>query len=132
LKIVLESNFTTHQKIHTLSISGIILIFIVQLLRGSLNFIGYGILSIFIILFISSIIFAFSKKGLVIKENKLFKANFFANSLIFKKVINLDNKAAIAILKFRSTQKMAFFSAARPDLASEFNSFELNLLRIIV
>lgn len=31
-------------------------------------------------------------------------------------------------MKFRKSQKMAWFTIARPDLATTFNSFEVNIL----
>ncbi|PZD78659.1 hypothetical protein [Mesonia sp. K7] len=42
--------------------------------------------------------------------------------------INLIDKPKLSVLKFKKVQKFAFFSAARPDLGSGFNSYEINIL----
>ena len=40
----------------------------------------------------------------------------------------MNNRPVVSILKFKKSQKFAFFSAAKPDLSEEFNSFQLFVL----
>lgn len=73
-------------------------------------------------------IFTFSRKGFLKREGKLYKAKFFRGRVLTRKVMNLQEKPVVSILKFRRSRKYAFFSAAKPDLAAEFNSFEVYVL----
>ena len=81
-----------------------------------------------LILFGFTIMITFSKKGLLISNNKIYKGYFFRNLLLYKKTVNLNNKIAFAILKLRKKQKMAFFTGANPDLAESFETFDIALL----
>ena len=48
--------------------------------------------------------------------------------MFIKKRIDISKTPKVAILKFKKSQKFAWFSAAKPDLATAFNSFEINIL----
>ncbi|MEM7381742.1 MAG: hypothetical protein AAF361_11170 [Bacteroidota bacterium] len=61
-------------------------------------------------------------------KNGIYKAVFLGQFLLIKQKIKLQDKVACSILKFRKSQKYSFFSAARPDLAHEFNAFDVYLL----
>ena len=127
--LILESRFTSHQKIHiTLSIGAPFIIIIFFLLRMDLNSKGYLILLIFILIYTSMVCLAFTKRGLLKQNSDLYRGLFFMNKLILKKKINLSDKTKVAILKFKRNQKMAWFSAAQPDMALEFNAFDVTLL----
>jgi len=132
-KIILEDRFTTHQKISFLLYIGApFIILIVTLLRmalsSNLNYKGYLALIIFLIIYSFLISIAFLKRGFVKINSNLYRGSFFREKLFFKKRIDISKTPKVAVLKFRKSQKLAWFSVARPDLATEFNSFEINIL----
>lgn len=132
-KIILEDRFTTHQKITFLLFIGApFVIGIVALLRmglkSNLNYKGYLALIIFLIIYSLLISIAFLKRGFVKINSNLYRGSFFRQKLIFKKRIDISKTPKVAVLKFKKSQKLAWFSAAKPDLATEFNSFEINIL----
>ncbi len=132
-KIVLEDRFTTHQKItFLLYIGAPFIIGIFTLMRMSLNsnlnYKGYLILIILLVIYLFLILIAFLKRGFVKINSKLYKSSFFRGKLIFKKEIDISKTPKIAILQFKKSQKLAWFSIAKPDLATEFNTFEINFL----
>jgi hypothetical protein len=127
--IILEPRFTAHQKTHILfSIGAPIVLIIIILIGMNLNYKGYIILFLIILIYFSMICLAFSRRGLLKKGSDLYRGLYFKNILLLKKKINLTNKTKISILRFRRSQKMAWFSIARPDLATGFNAFDINLL----
>ena len=48
--------------------------------------------------------------------------------MLFRRKVKIDNRPILSLLKFKKNQKFAFVSAARPDQADSFNSFELFVL----
>jgi len=127
--IILESRFTTHQKTHLiLSIGAPFILVIFLLIRLDLTYLGSLVLLLFIISYSAIICLAFTKTGLLKKRDKLYRGLYFAKKLILKKKIDLTNKSKVSILKFKRNQKMAWFSAAKPDLALEYNAFDVTLL----
>ncbi len=126
--MVLEYNDARQPKTHTLGFAALILLFIVLLLRIPLPPLGYIFLSISITVFFGSIIFTFSKKGLIISNKKLFRGFYFMNILIFKRKIDTENKPVITILKFRNANKKYSSAMLNPDIDLKFNIFQLNLL----
>ncbi|WP_378184986.1 hypothetical protein ACE939_08885 [Aquimarina sp. W85] len=132
-KIILEDRFTTHQKItFLLYIGAPFIIRIVGLIRDGLNSnLNYkGCLALIIFLFIYSLLIsiAFLKKGFIKINSNLYRGSFFREKLFLKKRIDISQTPKVAVLKFKKSQKLAWFSAAKPDLATEFNSFEINIL----
>lgn len=132
-KIVLEDRFTTHQKITFLLYFGApFIIGIFALLRmalnSNLNYKGYLMLIILLMIYLLLISTAFLKRGFVKINSELYKGSFFREKLIFKKRIDISKTPKIAILKFKKSQKLAWFSAAKPDLSTEFDTFEVNIL----
>ena len=126
--LILEDSFSTHQKIHIFALASPILALVIELTEIQLNSIGVLFLLLFLFIFIVIMCFAFSKKGFVKREGKLFKARFFRGKILSRKSINLVDRPVVSILKFKRSRKYAFFSAAKPDLASTFNSFEVYVL----
>ena len=128
-KIILENRFTTHQKISLLLYIGApFIISIFALARIDLNYKGYLMLTLFILIYGLIICLSFTKRGFIKYNSDLYRGLFFKDKLILKKRIDLTDRPKISILKHRKSQKLAFFSAARPDLATEFNSFDINIL----
>ena len=70
----------------------------------------------------------FSRRGLVVKNDKLYIGVFYFNILIYKKHLDLSEWTKLSILKFRRNQKFAFFTSANPDLSQRFNFFDVCLL----
>jgi len=127
-KIILESVFSTHQKIH-LSIFGIL--FIAMTILSAMNLQNLRVLLLFLIGLSGSFIYVavtFSKKGFLFKNNDLYYGIFYRNYLLKKRKLDIKENTAFAVLKFKKRQKYAFFTAANPDLASEFNAFDIYLL----
>jgi hypothetical protein len=127
-KISLEYNFNSHQKIHLSIFSGICVVILIGGLQQTINLHNFGLLTFFFLILTGLIVSTFSKKGFVVVKNRLYKGIFFRDILLFKREINLANKPVFSILKFRKKQKYAFFTAANPDLAYEFNAFDIYLL----
>lgn len=132
-KIVLEDKFSTHQKItFLLYIGGPFLIVFIVLFKMSidsnLNLKGYFMLMVLLLIYIVLIVIAFLKIGFVKMDSKLYKGTFFRGKLISKKEIDISKTPKMAILKFRKSQKLAWFSGAKPDLAVNFTTFEINFL----
>ena len=127
-KLPLEPNLTSQQRIHISVFIFIGIYMIYELLSYGLNTKGHLILlaailgtSFFVILF-------FSKKGLAEKSGVTYNAVYLGDFLILKKKIDFNDKTACSVLKFKKSQKYPFFSAAKPDLAHEFNAFDIYLL----
>lgn len=132
-KIILEDRFTTHQKISLLLyIGGPIIIVIAYLIKaasdGYLTKKGYLVLLIFMSIYMFLVMVAFLKKGFFEKDGKLYRGAFFRGKLFFKKHIPISHTPKLAVLKFKKSQKLAWFSAAHPDLSVDFNAFEINIL----
>ena len=129
IKIILEDRFTTHQKItFLLYIGSPILMLSAAFLVNSLNYIGYIILAFLILIYCFLISIAFLKRGFVKIDSKFYRASFFYGKLFFKKQIDISQTPKLSVLKFLKSQKLAWFSVAKPDMASNFNSFEINIL----
>ncbi len=126
--LILEDSFSTHQKIHLFALASPILALVIELSEVRLNWIGILFLLFFIFIFIVVMGFAFSKKGFQKRDGKLFKAKFFQGKVLSRKTIDLVDRPVVSILKFKRSRKYAFFSAAKPDLASSFNAFEIYVL----
>ena len=102
--------------------------FVIELIDNNLNWKGYLIFILSLLLFFYLISLAFSQKGLIKKGNKLYRAKFFNGITLYKNKVRLNDRPVVSILKFKKRQKYAFFSAAKPDLDKSFNSFEIFVL----
>jgi hypothetical protein len=118
----LEFNFSTYQMIHITLISIVVIIILSTRVDSSIGFLGL------LLLLIAFILTAFSKKGLVKTNRDLYIGYYLSNTLLFKSKIDLNNKVCFSILKFKKSQKFAFFSAANPDASHSFNTFDIYLL----
>ncbi len=128
-RIILEDRFTAHQKISLLLYIGApFIIFIFFLMTMDLNYKGFFLLAFLILIYGLIICISFTKRGFVKINLNLYRGLFFRGKLILKKKIDLKDKSKLSILKFQKSQKLAWFAAARPDLATTFNSFEINIL----
>ncbi|EDM44797.1 hypothetical protein SCB49_14535 [unidentified eubacterium SCB49] len=129
-KIILEDRFTSHQKITFLIFIGapfLIGIFSLSVL-SNLNYKGFLMLFVLGMIYLFLISIAFLKRGFIKLNSKLYLGSFFLGKLLFKKEIDISNTPKIAILKFKKSQKFAWFSVAKPDLADAFDTFEINIL----
>ena len=131
-RLPLESNLSFQQKIH---ISIFIALGLFMLYRLCLlifffkiSTVGYLIMTTIFAATAFFVVLFFSKKGLAESDGRIFNGIFLGNLLIIKRKIDLTDKTACSILKFRKSQKYSFFSAARPDLAHGFNGFDVYLL----
>ncbi len=127
--LLLENRFTSHQQTHIiLSIGAPLLIIIFKLSQSTPSFYVHLQLFGFSLLYIVLFCLAFTKRGLININNNLYRGLYFRKQLILKKKIDITNKTKIAVLKFKRRQKMAWFSAARPDLDTIYNHFDITLL----
>lgn len=124
-KIVLKSNFQSHQKLI------LILFFIVTFIIGSLVLLAlfFGAANevewragdyIFLMLLPLSLylmLILLSKNGVLIKNNQLFTSKFIFRKPWYKRKVNMAGMTDISILKFRGKQKYMFIVAASPDKA---------------
>tara|TARA_B100000795_G_C22506077_1_gene325848 strand:+ start:25 stop:573 length:549 start_codon:yes stop_codon:yes gene_type:complete len=128
-KIILEYRFTNHQKITFLVYIGApFLIGIFYLLKINLNLKGFFILTLCVICYILLIAVAFFKRGFLKVNSNLYKGSFFLGKLFLKTRIDISEKPKMTMLSFGKSQKLAWFSAAKPDLAVQYKSYEINIL----
>lgn len=127
-KLPLEASFNLHQKMIIMGLSLLPAMFVVELSGRNMNWKGYLILVIFLSLFFYLISLAFSRKGLIKKDQKLYKAKIFNGVTLYQNRVDLTDRPVVSILKFRKSQKLIWFSMAKPDLGKTFNSFEVFVL----
>ena len=127
-KLTLESNLSGQQKIHIATFIALGGLMIFKLSAQSLSVEGFVILGIVVAVTAMSVVLFFSKKGLLEKNKTIYNAIFLHRTVVFKSKVELKDVTACSILRFRKSQKFAFFSAARPDLANEFKAFDIYLL----
>ncbi|MGB7785320.1 MAG: hypothetical protein WBL27_04390 [Salinimicrobium sp.] len=127
-KIILEDSFNTHQKVHMLGLASPIPIFLADLSFSNLNWKGDLLVFFLFSILAVVVLFAFSKKGFIKANGKLYKAKFFRGQVLSRKKINLEDRPVVSILKFKKRRKYAFFAAAQPDMAYGFNAFEVYAL----
>ena len=125
---VREQAFTIHQVIMLIGFSAISLMIFTNLTENELNIIGYLIAILFLTLALYFIALAFSKKTLIKKNGNLYVGKSIFGFVLFRRKVKIDNRPILSLLKFKKNQKFAFVSAARPDQADSFNSFELFVL----
>jgi hypothetical protein len=126
-KIIINSKFSTHQKLV------LTVLFLVTFFLGSLSVLAiitgfYRENEAFLMDYITPLLFPlsiylfillFSKQGVLFDEGKLKYAEFIFETVFAKKEIDLTNITDISILTYNVTQKFAFVSGARPDLAED-------------
>ena len=132
-RIIIQDRFTAHQKITILLYFGgpFIAAIIAQFIIGFSTSFSVGIffkMSIFLLIYVFLFFIAFLKRGFIALDDKLYRVVFLGRIVLLKKYINLFERPKLSVLQFKKTQKLPFFSAARPDMANEFNSFEINIL----
>ncbi len=128
-EIILESKFTLHQKTHILMVFGApIILVIIKLISLGLDVTNSLLSLLFVCLFLIVVSVTFLKTGLLKEDNSLYRGVYFLGKLIFKKRISLEDKNKVAILSFKKSQKMAWFSAANPDLSLTFYRSDITLL----
>lgn len=128
-KIIAEYNLNLIQKIHVSIILGIgisIFFLIKNYLFNDFNELLLLLLLTFFIIGMVSVVF--SKLGLVIREDKLYKAYFVFDLLIYKQNINLKNKRIVSILKLKRANGMPTVGLASPQGVDSFYKFYVYLL----
>jgi len=93
-----------------------------------LNWKGYPVFIFALLLFFYLIALAFSSKGLIKNQEKLYTAKFFNGLTLFKSRVTLKDRPVVSVLKFKKRQKYVWFSIAKPDLDKAFNSFAIFVL----
>ncbi len=129
-KIILENRFSTHQRITFLLYIGgpFIIKFFLLLRSSSLNYIDFLLLIFCAAVYLFLISIAFLKRGFIKIDSNLYRGSFFRGKLFFKKKIDITKTPKVAVLKFKKSQKLAWFSIANPDAATTFDSLEINIL----
>lgn len=127
-KVILEYNLNLVQKIH-LTIILILVVGLYVLSKNYLHDIVCFFATFFIIIFIFGLVsLVISKKGLLIKNNMLFKAYFTFNYLILKKRIDLDGKSTVSVLNLRKKHNLPSVSIVYPSSNNSFIRFYVYLL----
>ena len=127
-RLILEYNFNSHQKTHLTFVGLAIIVVASGVFRDLENpYFWVKLLGLFILL-ISVVILIFSKNGLINNNGKIFLGYFIGKILLYKKAIDLTDKNALAVLKLKKTQKLAFFTSANPDWSQSFGTFDIALL----
>ncbi|GGX12385.1 hypothetical protein [Aquimarina muelleri] len=142
-KIIIGTGFYLHQKIILILLfiafliptiisflSAILLILGLFIQKGSILIKWYhGLLLFSIFLFLSSIFFykLTAKKGIYIKDHKLYQAKFIFGKLIRKKNVDLTNKTDVSKLTFKGRYKFAWVSIATPDASQTIQRFEIHI-----
>jgi hypothetical protein len=125
--IILEYNYDNYQKgnltIFAITILGILIVFSAK----SSSLLHYGLISLLALLLVYLIVSIFSKKGLVLKNNELYKADFLFTKLLFKRKVKYADKSAFSILKLKKRQKTVM-TAVNPDSAYSLISYDIYLL----
>lgn len=130
-KIIIEYNLNLIQKIHVSIILaiGITLFFLTKNknypFKDIIELFTPLILALFILGMIS---FIFSKQGLSIHKNKLYKGYFVFGFLIYKQNIDLKNKPIVSILKLKRAHGMPTVGFASPQGVNSFYKFYAYLL----
>ena len=137
-KTIINSRFTGHQKLMlavfmviTFIIGFPSFIFLFIDIPGEPNYV-YGFFDYFyaLLFFVCILLFIllFSKQGIIIDNENLKYSLFIFGRPFFTKKIALENKTDVTILTTGTTQKLAWFSAARPDLSVSTKILEIVLL----
>lgn len=128
-KIILEYNFTFHQKnILTFCVGMPIVVFFIFTLTSGFNTRDYFLLVILTLLFLIFISIIFLKVGFTKIDTNLWRGYFFWRKLIFKQKIDISKASKVVALKSKKYQKLAWISDAKPDLATEYYSYNIYLL----
>lgn len=127
-QIVLEYNFDLHQKIHLSFYAAFCLLAILELRNLPVDLVSGLYFLFFFAVFLLFVMLIFSRKGFVIKKNRLYRTSFFSGIPLHKQRVELQARPVISILKFKKKQKLIFFSIARPNLSHGFNAFDIYLL----
>lgn len=126
-KIIIQPRFTAHQTVIILLLPLIFVGVLIADIKLALN--RESLYSIAMLLIsLVAILFAFIKKGFLVENDTLYQGYFLFGIKIYSSLIDTSTISKIAILKFRKTQKLPWFSVAKPDLATDFKVFEVNLL----
>ncbi len=127
-KKILEYRFTILQKMMLLIVVGLFWLTIQSLITGVITSHPMVNAFVFITGYAVLVVLAFSKRGFVVVDGQLFKAQFFVRIVISKSQIDMSKYPKLSVLKFRKTRKLPWFSVAQPDASVDFNSFEINIL----
>ncbi|WP_437369685.1 hypothetical protein [Maribacter litoralis] len=124
---ILEYNYDNYQKINWSIFIITVLAIIIFLFQMPMKLLNFGLIVLFGLVISYSIIMMFSKNGLAVKNNELYKADFFLGKLIFKSKVKLSDNPAFSILKLRKRQKV-IYSVASPDASYGLISYDIYLL----
>jgi len=130
-KIIAEYNLNLIQKTHVSIILaiGISLYFLTKNINYSFKD-TIELFTPFLLIFyiLGMVSFIFSKLGLIIHANKLYKGYFVFGLLIYKQQIDLKNKPIVSILKLKKAHGMPTIGFAYPQGVNSFYKFYAYLL----
>jgi uncharacterized membrane protein YoaT (DUF817 family) len=127
-KLILEFRFTFHQKLVILISVAVLILLIITYIIEIFQLDDLLLIYTLIISYPLLIILALLKKGFLTKERKLFKSYFFLGFGIFNSEVNTNLYPKVTVLQFKKIRKLPWFSIAQPDAATDYNSFEINVL----
>ena len=124
-----EWAFNPTQKLMILLFSVIPFMVVRDLVLIELSLFGYFLLVLFLLLFFYLIGLAFSKKGLMIKNDKLYHIRIAKGYTLYRKNIDLEERPVVSILQFTKRQKLPFVFVSKPDAEQSFLAYELFVLK---
>lgn len=139
-KIILDSNFTLHQKIMLIAtfifsfvIGSLSLIYVVFMLlnltESTENFEAADYFSLFLFpVSIFILLLLLSKNGLIVNKSNLYSAKFIFGKYWFKQKKDLTNITDITIFSTKAAHKFAFISVINPDKQYSVNQNKIFLL----
>jgi len=133
MKIILERNLNFRQFQNLIILTFIIVMLFLGMLNSIPMFEFLLLKSILFILIIIFVLILFTKKGLIIKQNKLYKGVFLLETLILKKPISTDfNSFSLLNGKLSTNYNYSYdigeFHNWEPDLNVSIQCYTLNLL----
>lgn len=127
-KILFEFRYSFHQRTVLIGFTIIALIGLYNSFPSNYKIEEIILFISFIVITILLPVLTFSTKGILKKDEKLYRIMSFSNITLGKTKIELSNKPVVSILQVKKSQKYAFVSSANPDQGESFYTYELFLL----
>ena len=126
--IVLENRYRSHQRVVLICFAFTSLLFVYNSINETGDLTGIFVTIFFLILTVYLICLAFSKKGLLSQNDKLYKIISIGKIILLKTNVKFSNRKIVSILVFRKRQKYAFIPSSNPDQGESLTVNEIFLL----
>ena len=126
--IVFENRYQAHHRVVLISFAVISFFFVYNSINKTGDLTGPIVTVIFTFLTIYLSFLAFAKKGLLNKEDKLYKTISIGKIMLFRTSVNLQNRKVVSILSSRKRLRFSFISTGNESQGDSFSVNELFLL----